>query len=332
MLREDTPPGEAGARAAPAGDRAAERLRLARAFTGLTAATWGLIVLGALVRAHDAGLACPDWPLCFWRLVPRIDLRVGFEYTHRIVAGSVSLGFALLAWRALRRAGAPAGLGRHLLVASGLLALQILLGALTVWHLLARWTVTSHLLTGNAFAVALAFTASTLAESARPAPASGIAPPVTPGARASLSAAAALLAFQVALGGLVSSSYAGMACPEWPACNGGIWFPSWRGGVGLHLLHRMNGYALLLALAGAAWLARGGGAAGGLTRLAAVLAVAQVAVGVANVRLGIPVEVTGLHSALAALLVLSVSLALRAAWKARPVPARAGEDAQPAHA
>jgi heme A synthase len=34
-------------------------------FAGLAAASFVLIVLGALVRAHGAGLACPDWPLCF---------------------------------------------------------------------------------------------------------------------------------------------------------------------------------------------------------------------------------------------------------------------------
>jgi heme A synthase len=43
--------------------------------------------------------------------------------------------------------------------------------------------------------------------------------------------------------------------------------------------------------------------------LAAALGVAQVVVGILNVRLGLPVEVTGLHSALAAGLVLSLAAA-----------------------
>jgi hypothetical protein len=47
-------------------------------------------VLGALVRAHEAGLACPDWPLCFGELVPRFDLKVAFEYGHRVTAGAVA--------------------------------------------------------------------------------------------------------------------------------------------------------------------------------------------------------------------------------------------------
>jgi cytochrome c oxidase assembly protein subunit 15 len=121
----------------------------------------------------------------------------------------------------------------------------------------------------------------------------------------------------MALGGLVSSGYAGLACPEWPTCNGGSWFPSWRGSVGLHLMHRSNGYLLLLVLCGAAFALRADPRVGRATSLAAALGLAQVAAGVANVRLGLPIEVTALHSALAALLVLTVGWSLRAAWPRR---------------
>ena len=37
---------------------------------GLTlAATYGLIVLGAWVRATNSGLSCPDWPTCYGQWV-----------------------------------------------------------------------------------------------------------------------------------------------------------------------------------------------------------------------------------------------------------------------
>ena len=268
-----------------------------------------LIVLGALVRAHEAGLACPDWPLCFGQLVPEMDLRVAFEYSHRVLAGSVSLAFVGLSVAAWRR-GASAPARRCIAAGAAALMLQILLGALTVWHLLASWTVTAHLVTGNAFASTLLLTAAALRERAPRAPASDAA-------RGMLSLVALLLFFQLVLGGLVSSRFAGMACPEWPTCNGGLWFPSWSGPVGIHLMHRSNGYLLLLSLCTAAWVLRRDPRVGRSVRLAAALVVAQVGVGIANVRFGIPVEITAIHSALAALLVLTVVWSLREAWADR---------------
>ncbi len=86
--------------------------------------------------------------------------------------------------------------------------------------------------------------------------------------------------------------------------------------MGLHLAHRMAGYALVLALVGAALATRGLGRLAALAALAAALGVVQVAVGVANVLLLVPVEVTGLHSALAAALVLAMGAAVYEASRA----------------
>jgi len=286
--------------------------RLAGGFGALVALTWVLIVLGALVRAHGAGLACPDWPLCFGEVLPPMNLEVAFEWSHRVLAGSVAALFAALALLCLRRAATRRATAGLLALGAALLALQILLGALTVWKLLAAWSVTSHLVAGNAFALTLLFAALALRDAAAPPPARAGAPVRV---RAWLAVGAALLLLQMALGGLVSSLFAGLACPEWPTCNGGLWFPSWRGGVGLHLLHRWNALALLGAILGAALAARRTAGVRGPAWLALGLAVLQLLTGIANVRLGIPVEVTALHSALAAGLVLSVALALREAWR-----------------
>jgi cytochrome c oxidase assembly protein subunit 15 len=248
--------------------------------------------------------------LCFGEFVPAMDLRVAFEYSHRLLAGSVTLCFAGLALAAWRRARAGDPIRRRLAFAAALLALQILLGALTVWHLLASWTVTSHLLVGNAIAATFVWIALELRDRARGAS----LPPASEGERRALAAVLALLVVQLAFGGLVSSRYAGLACPEWPTCNGGLWFPTWGGTVGLHLLHRANGYLLLVALAGLAWICRGSPRLAHWTRAAAGLTAAQVVVGIANVLWKIPVELTGLHSALAAALVLTGTGAARAAW------------------
>ncbi|HKA15043.1 MAG TPA: COX15/CtaA family protein, partial [Myxococcota bacterium] len=112
---------ETSARRDPAaGARGAERLALP--FALLAAAAWALIVLGALVRAHGAGLACPDWPLCFGTVAPRMDVRVAFEYSHRALAGTITLGFAALAAAAWRRTRAGDPIRRPLALAAGLLA------------------------------------------------------------------------------------------------------------------------------------------------------------------------------------------------------------------
>ncbi len=289
--------------------------RLARAFACITALTYGLIVVGALVRAHGAGLACPDWPLCFGEVVPQFDVRVAFEWGHRAIAGSISLLFLAASVAALRDPVLrPALLGKIVLTGA-LLALQILLGALTVWQLLASWTVTSHLLTGNAFALGLAFITRALFHLASPpAP----RPAVSTVTRATVTATAALLVLQMVLGGLVASRYSGLACTEWPTCNDGVWFPGWAGALGIHLFHRLVAYALTVAIAVSAWRSRGSPVLGRLLAVAFGLVLAQVAVGVANVLLRLPVEVTGLHSALAAGLVLTVALALAEAWRGAP--------------
>lgn len=282
--------------------------RLAHAFSLLVALAFGLIVLGALVRAHGAGLACPDWPLCFGEWIPPLDFRVGFEWTHRLVAAGISILFAVLAVLTLRRRSTRPVARRLIATAAALLVVQIVLGGLTVLKLLAAWTVTAHLLTGNAFAATLLLLALELRE-----PASPSRPTADAGELFAVALPAGLLALQIALGGLVASNYAGLACPQWPACADGIFFPSFAGAVGLQLAHRIAAYALLLALAYAAFATRRHAALARITLLALGLGTLQLAVGVANVLLRVAVEVTGLHTALAAALVLTLTAALRQA-------------------
>ncbi len=292
--------------------------RFAAGFSLLLALAWGLMVLGALVRAHGAGLACPDWPLCFGELVPRFDFHVAFEWGHRLIAGSVTLIFAALTLGVARDPALRQVAGRPLMVAGMLLALQVVLGGLTVLHLLASWTVTAHLVTGNGFTLTLLVVVLCLRDHAREA--AGQREPIAPALRALMTAGAALLVTEIVLGGLVSSRYAGLACDRWPACTEGVFFPSLDGNPGLHLLHRLVAYALAGVLALTAWAARD---VAGLARpaaLALVLVLVQVALGVTNVLLRIPVEITALHTATAAALVLTTTAVLREAWR-RPLRA-----------
>jgi cytochrome c oxidase assembly protein subunit 15 len=117
--------------------------------TGAAAVVCGPILLGALVRHSGAGLAIPDFPLAFGRLVPPLESRlVAYHFAHRVGALAASACLAWLVVRVLRDHGDVAALRRPALLLVVLLAFQILLGALTVWSRRAVIPTTLHLLTG----------------------------------------------------------------------------------------------------------------------------------------------------------------------------------------
>jgi cytochrome c oxidase assembly protein subunit 15 len=282
---------------------------LAAGYGALAAATWMLITVGALVRAHGAGLACPDWPLCFGELVPRFDLRVAFEWGHRAIAGAVSIGLLALTFASRK----VVGIRPRLAVLWILLGIQIVFGGLTVLLLLQPWTVTVHLLLGNTFCAALLWTAADLREMGR-----GIARgPLPASASAVVAALLLLVVVQMVLGGLVSSHSAGLACARFPTCDGNSFVPTLHGLVGIHVLHRANGFLLLGALGWLMWCTRQAPRLAPWARALTRLVLLQIAVGIANVLLRLPIEVTALHSALAAAIFLGTSLLLREVVSAR---------------
>ena len=54
-------------------------------------ATFCLIIAGALVTSHDAGLATSDWPLSNGQLFPKMVGNLFWEHGHRMVATTVGL-------------------------------------------------------------------------------------------------------------------------------------------------------------------------------------------------------------------------------------------------
>ena len=70
----------------------------------LAVAVTGLILMGALVKSHDAGLSVPDWPTTFGQnmfLYPPSEWTGGvfYEHTHRLVASVVGvLTVILFVW------------------------------------------------------------------------------------------------------------------------------------------------------------------------------------------------------------------------------------------
>jgi len=295
----------------------------------LVVVTFGLMVFGASVRVNDAGLACPDWPLCFGEVIPTLDVGVAFEFGHRVLAGAVSLGFLGLVASMWRRRDVVPRLAFQLAgLAAVVLAVQIVLGGLTVWELLAEWTVTSHLLAGNTFCLLLLLLTLALHEGRRPVARDA----VTWSQRALAGLLAIVVPLQVGLGGLVSSSYAGLACGTWPGCNGAAWFPTFSGLVGLQVTHRLMAYILLAVAVGVAAIFAGRGRSGKVALLVAGLVLLQGALGVMNVLWQLKAEITLAHTAGAALIVLATALLNWEVWRApvRSVSIAAAPLPQPA--
>jgi heme a synthase len=86
-----------------------------------------LMMAGAMVTSNGAADSVPDWPLAYHRLIPPLIGGIRFEYTHRVLAGLVSIMTLVLAvlitmterrpvakrlgWTALVLVLAQAGLG-----------------------------------------------------------------------------------------------------------------------------------------------------------------------------------------------------------------------------
>ncbi|HEY9827402.1 MAG TPA: heme A synthase [Stenomitos sp.] len=125
-----------------------------KAIYGLSFATLILMAIGSATRVMNAGLACPDWPLCYGTLVPadQMNLQVFLEWFHRLVAttiGFTMIGLTTVCW--VFRRSLPGWLPISVTFSLGLIVLQGILGGLTVTQLLRFDIVTAHLGVGLLF-------------------------------------------------------------------------------------------------------------------------------------------------------------------------------------
>ena len=294
--------------------------------TGAAIATFLLIVVGGLVRVTGSGLGCPDWPLCYGQLIPPLQFEALIEYSHRLLASLTSpliLAVAVIAWLRLRAWRWIVGLAS---LSLSLLAVQVVLGAITVLTETPPTIVAVHLAVALLI-LGLQLAVAVLAFRLRGGSLSGFS---LNHRLARLAAATAVATYLLLVSGaLVTSAGASASCAGWPLCDGVVW-PG--GALGqIHMLHRLvaatTGF-LILGLTYLTWRRR---ADQPLTFIAAsvtsVLLLAQVTVGAFNVLRGFPPVLNGLHVATASAvwggIVLTLALAALdpgQAWVADDVP------------
>ena len=314
------------------------------ALTALTMfLTFDLVVFGSFTRLTDSGLGCPDWPGCYGSASPLgasgeiaaaeqamptgpvTWSKAWIEMIHRYLAmtvGVLILVLAVVSWLERRVLPHSPWWPTATLV---WVIVQGLFGKYTVTLKLYPAIVTLHLLGGLVLLAMLAVQREWYR--ARPLP---LAPPV----RTLAGVALAMLTLQIALGGWVSTNYAVLACAGFPLCNG-QWWPATdfasgftilrelgqRGDgtllpmealVAIHLVHRWFAFVVVAVLV---WLGvrlrrEIGGTQRRFGTALFVLAAAQVATGLSNVVLDWPIAAALAHAALAAGLVLALTLLL----------------------
>ncbi|TAG25190.1 MAG: heme A synthase [Burkholderiales bacterium] len=304
--------------------------------------TFDLTLFGAFTRLTDSGLGCPDWPGCYGMASPvgakaQISAeqavmptgpvthkKAWIEMIHRYFAsgvGALILVLAAMTWRARRSLVVSPWWPTATLV---WVCIQGAFGALTVTMKLFPAIVTMHLMGAMILLALLQVQAVKYEQSAKNFAA-------TARTRTLLIAGFALLLWQIALGGWVSTNYAVLACAEFPMCQG-AWIPKmdfrqgfeiWRelGQTGqgstialpaltaIHVVHRMFAFVVFGVLGYVAWLLFKQGQKDSAAWIAGLL-LWQLITGLSNVVLGWPLIAAVSHTGGAAGLVLVCIAAL----------------------
>ncbi len=303
--------------------------------------TFLVIVIGAYTRLSNSGLGCPDWPGCYGKLIvpdkvenvnvneaylgrPLEYTKAWIEMVHRYAASSLGLLILVIAFMSWRKST----LLKIRLFTSILLLLVIFQGMLGMWTvtlLLKPVIVLSHLLGGLTILSLLYWLVleqqpgqDTVTKSGN----SKLLPSVIVGLF--------ILVIQISLGGWTSTNYAALACTDFPTCQDTWWpdmdfkegFILWRGlgidyegGVldgsartAIHMTHRIGALITSLIIITIAIRAIRSGMKNIKVTGCAILAllIVQVSLGIANIKLYLPLSVAVAHNGVAALLLLSL--------------------------
>ncbi|MBI3851008.1 MAG: COX15/CtaA family protein [Verrucomicrobia bacterium] len=144
--------------------------RLRYYFLATTFLILGQLMLGATMRHQHAGLAIPDFPLAYGKVWPAMDaesvavynqnrievqgdnpitaFQVGLQMVHRIMAVAILLAVVFSLRQGVRHRGWRSPLTRLSCVWLGLIAMQIALGAATIWSDKKVDVTTAHVAVG----------------------------------------------------------------------------------------------------------------------------------------------------------------------------------------
>lgn len=306
---KDTPPLYAADDATPAS------LRRFAKFVALS--TLFLIFAGAMVTSTGSGLAVPDWPLSYGRLMPPMVGGIFYEHGHRMIAATVGLLTVIQAiWLQLRE---PKRFLRLLgWCAVGAVIAQGLLGGLTVIFLLPPAISIAHAGLAEIFFclnVAIAFYASLWYAETRKMERSDA--PVT-----LTTSLAAIVYAQILLGALMRHLGAGLAIPDFPTSFGRVVPRFTSSAIAVNFAHRLGAVCVAVAIIVTVVRLLRFEPQHPLRQLATfllVVATAQIFLGGYTVWSGKNPVITSLHVACgAATLALSLVLALTAraaAWR-----------------
>ncbi|UCX06301.1 COX15/CtaA family protein [Shewanella glacialimarina] len=308
-----------------------------------------VILMGAYTRLSDAGLGCPDWPGCYGHLtVPNESHELAkvethfpehtiepkkawLEMIHRYIAGTLGLMVLVILIMCLKQREAPKKLPIFI---SALIIFQAALGMWTVTMKLMPIVVMSHLIGGFAL-FSLLFILYLRTKPLRIPGGDTYARKLAPLAAIGL----VVLVVQIMLGGWTSSNYAALACTTLPICEGN-WIdnlrfadafspfqgdhPSFEYGVldyptrmTIHITHRIWGVFTAVMLV---WLAFKLLKAQSSTMctsayLLILMVIVQVALGISNVVMNLPLGIAVSHNGGAALLLLTMVFINYALWR-----------------